>query len=96
MRQLGTDLRHSLRLIRRQPGLALTAVVTLAMGIGFTTSMFAIVHGGTRALPFDEPHEIVLIQETGNRGQDVPVRPFTFREWRASLQSFEVPGGPTR
>ena len=50
-----TDLAQSWRLIRRQPGLALAAVTALAMGIGFTTTMFSIMHGGTRALPFTMP-----------------------------------------
>ena len=36
----------------QQPFVALVAVVALAMGIGFTTTMFSIVHGATRPLPF--------------------------------------------
>ncbi len=89
MRHLPADLRQTARLLRRQPGLAITAIVALAMGIGFTTSMFAIVHGGTRALPFDQPHEVVLLTETSGRGGDAPIRPYTFRQWQASLTSFE-------
>ena len=56
-----SDLRASLRILRRSPGLAVSAVAALAMGIGFTTIMFSIVHGGTRKLPFAEPHELVAV-----------------------------------
>jgi predicted permease len=83
------DLARSARLLRRQPGLTVAAVTALAMGIGFTTTMFSIVHGGTRALPFDEPHEIVVLQPTNIRGGDAPARPFEFDAWRTSLASFE-------
>ncbi len=89
MRHLIADLAHSLRLLRRQPGLSVTAVVALAMGIGFTTSMFAIVHGGTRALPVEQPHEIVVIGAQDERGREAPVRPLLMRHWRASLTSVE-------
>jgi hypothetical protein len=39
-----------LRLIRTSPGLAAFAIGALALGIGFTTTMFGIVHGATRPL----------------------------------------------
>jgi predicted permease len=92
MRHLPADLLYSLRLLRRQPGLAVTAVVALAMGIGFTTSMFAIVHGGTRALPVDRPHEIVVVTAIDGRGRATQIRPSLLRHWQASLQGFESVG----
>jgi hypothetical protein len=45
----------------------LSAVAALAMGIGFTTTMFSIVHGGTRRLPFSDPHELVVAAKTTPR-----------------------------
>jgi predicted permease len=75
------------RRLGRQPGLTLAAIVAFAMGIGFTTTMFGIVRGGTRALPVEAPDEIVAVTETA-RGADIDVRPFTFRQWQLSLQSF--------
>ncbi|MEZ5319691.1 MAG: ADOP family duplicated permease [Vicinamibacterales bacterium] len=86
-----TDLAQSWRLMRRQPGLAFAALVALAMGIGFTTTMFSIVHGGTRGLPFDQPDEIVVLQETdhGRASNGPSVRPYTFLRWREALTSFD-------
>ena len=57
------DLRRSLRSLRYSPGLAVVAVTALALGIGFTTTMFGIVHGATRDLPVTEPEELVAFAE---------------------------------
>jgi putative ABC transport system permease protein len=90
MRHFPADLAQSWRLFRREPGLALAALTALAMGIGFTTTMFSIVHGGTRALPVDRPDQIVVLSETGRSGgRDFSVHPFTFRQWQASLASYQ-------
>ena len=83
------DLKSSLRILRRSPGLALSAVAALAMGIGFTTTMFSIVHGGTRDLPFDEPRELVVLTRTEpRRGFDLDPSAFDYVEWARQQRSF--------
>ena len=85
------DLKSSLRLLARSPGLALSAVAALAMGIGFPTAMFSIIHGGTRDLPFDQPHELMVLTKTvPRRGlMDLWATPFDYAEWSRQLRRFE-------
>lgn len=62
---LRQDLRHALRLLRRDPGFATAAVLTLGLGIGVTTAIFTVVDTVLfRALPFPEPDRLVVVWET--------------------------------
>jgi putative ABC transport system permease protein len=54
-----TDLRDAVRQVRKAPGFAATAVITLALGIGATTAIFTLVHQVMlKSLPVTKPEEL--------------------------------------
>ena len=62
------DLRYGLRQLRRRPGFALAAIVSLALGIGANTAIFTLVDQIVlRLLPVEKPHELVRLRLDGSR-----------------------------
>ena len=86
------DLRYGARKLVLAPGFAAVSVVTLALGIGLTTTMFSIVYGALmRGLPFKDGDRIVAIQRTNPvRGWErMPVSQHDLVDYRAQARSFE-------
>ncbi|HET7293788.1 MAG TPA: ABC transporter permease [Vicinamibacteria bacterium] len=92
MNSLLQDLRHALRLVLRQPGFAVTAVLTLALGVGANTAIFSVVQAVLlRPLPFDAPDRLVLVWETNvrrDRFRNV-ANPGNFLAWGERNHVFE-------
>jgi putative ABC transport system permease protein len=63
------DVRYSVRNLRRNPGFALVAMLTLALGIGANTTIFSVINNTVlKSLPFPEPDRLMLILETFGKG----------------------------
>jgi predicted permease len=57
------DVRHAVRLMRRDPAFAVTALATLALGIGLNTAVFSVADGVLwRPLPYPNPDRLVIVQ----------------------------------
>lgn len=61
---LGQDIRYGLRVLFRNRGFTLTAIITLALGIGANTAIFSIIYGVLlRPLPYRDGHNLVVVHQ---------------------------------
>jgi putative ABC transport system permease protein len=87
MERLVAEVRHAARSLARQPGLALAALLTLAVGIGAPTAIFSIAYGVLlRPLPYPESDRLVRVSER-HVGAESPLRGdfltnLTFAAWK--------------
>ena len=87
---VGADVRFTARLMARQPGFALAAVLTLALGIGGSTAIFSVVKPALfEPLPYPEADRIVSICDRGQDGSCVAAAFGTYREILARNHSFD-------
>ena len=86
------DIRFTLRQLRKSPGFALTTILTLALGIGATTSIFSLVNAVLlRPLPFPQPGRLVEILHENHVGGAAPTSSVSypdFFDWRSRSHSF--------
>ena len=72
------DVRHALRLMRRDPAFTFTALATLALGIGLNTAIFSVAYGVLwRPLPYPNPDRLVIVSSAQQTEKGVK----TFSTW---------------
>lgn len=91
MGTIAQDLRYGIRTLARNPGFAVVAVLTLALGLGANSAIFSMVDGILlRALPYPQPQQLYTIQEVVPQwgGRPVEVTGGNFLEWRRDCPGF--------
>jgi hypothetical protein len=84
------DIRFGTRMLRKNPGFTIVAVLTLALGVGANTAIFSVVKAVLlRGLPFKDPAQLVRVNESVVKGGRSPVAYLNYLDWRAQNTVFE-------
>jgi len=89
LRNLLQNLRYSMRMLRKNPGLTLAVIATLALGIGATTAIYTVVYSTLLApLPLPHPDQLVMVWSKiqGNRNG---ISAGDFLDWQRRSHSFQ-------
>jgi len=85
------DLRYGVRMLLKNPGFALIAIVTLALGIGANTAIFSVINGVLlRPLPYEKSDRLVQMNERSRQMDGMSISWPNYQDWRAQNHVFEA------
>src|SRR5256884_1444207 len=91
LRVLAQNLSYSIRTLLKNSGFTVTAVLTIALGIGATTAIFSVVYAVFEPMPYPKPDQLVMVWTTvrGNRNS---VSAGDYLDWKQRSSSFQGMG----
>ena len=96
MSGLWQDVRYGARMLLKQPGFTLVAILTLGLGIGANTAIFSVVNAVLlRPLPYKDSARLVMVWNNGAEaagGDRTPLAVADLQDWRSQSRSFESIG----
>jgi putative ABC transport system permease protein len=96
MDELLKNLRFGFRMIRKNPGFAAVAIITLALGIGANTAIFSFVDAVLlRPLPYPQPEQIVNVWEKPPQGDRNGISTMNFLDWKNQNSVFTAMAAQT-
>ena len=91
MSRLISDFRYGIRTLRRQPGFAAIAVITLALGIGINVALFSVVNAVLlNPLPFPQPEQLVAFDQSKPNFETGAIPYPNFLDLRKENQTFSA------
>ena len=91
------DLRYALRLMARNPGFSVAAVLALALGIGVNATVFSVMDAVLlRPLPYPNADRLMILNERQQRGSTISVSWPDYQDWTRETRSFESLAAYTR
>jgi predicted permease len=87
---IASDCRYGLRQLRKNPGFAAVAILTLALGIGANTALFSVVNGVLlNPLPYPRPEELASLAEKLPPFEQFAISYPNFQDWVRMNHTFE-------
>lgn len=84
------DLHYARRQFARSPGFAVSAILTLALGIGASTAIFSVVEGVVLApLPYPQADRLMMLLESRPNVQQLGISYPDYQDWKRNTHSFE-------
>lgn len=91
LQSIASDCRYGVRQLRKNPGFAAVAILTLAIGIGANTALFSVVNGVLlNPLPYPHPEELVSLSQKLPPFEQFAISYPDFLDWARMNHTFQA------